>query len=101
MTTETELRDRLQLQRAKVTRLGGTINKQTAHYLHQQLDLATGTLDIIEHCISAKVLAEPRPAGALAWWLSQTSNLLKTAEDQTAYVAEIVAKFGPYVVTLG
>jgi hypothetical protein len=101
MTTETELRHRLQHQRAQVARLGGTINKHTAHYLHQELDLATSVLDIVEHSISAKVLAEPRLPGALARWLSQTSNLLKTAEAQTAYVAEIIAKFGPDVVTLG
>jgi hypothetical protein len=100
MTTENEIRGTLQYQRAQITALRPQISKKKAAYLHQQLDLASGTLDIVEHCISGKILAEPRSPSALAWWLAQTNNLLKTAEAQTNYVAEIVEKFGPDVVTV-
>ena len=98
MVSETEIRDALQRERAQIAALLGQLNKAKTPQLCQQLKLASGTLDIVDDCISKARLAEPRTASALAWWLAQTCNLLAIAEAQTKYVADVVAKVGPDIV---
>jgi hypothetical protein len=98
MATESRLRSTVRQERDLVASLVSKVT--TAPQLRQLLDLASGQLDIVEHCLSKEELTKPRTPAELAWWLGQTESLLNAASLQTKYVGDMVNKFGPNLRTL-
>jgi hypothetical protein len=91
MTTEENLRAAVERERRTISDLD---NKLSDHDLKQQLRLASSQLDLVASCIDPKTMAEPRTPRQVAWWLSQTERIFRTAVEIREEVQDNVRRFG-------
>ena len=92
-----EIRSKVVAERALIADLNDRIKDS---YLKRQLQFALCTLDDVENVFLGKALQEPRTPAAESAWIGYTEQVFQIAVQQRKVVDELIAKFGPSLISI-